>query len=94
MAKSPIIYNQQMNIDSTIDSVAVVENAGGLYYFVFPYMSSVGKTDDPLSVRVPMQGKTPSAKDKTALIEAISVQGGLGEWVLKDDGKVGLMGKS
>jgi len=82
-----------MNIESTIDSIARVENAGGLYYFAFPYTSAVGVNTDELSVRVPISGEQPSAKDKQALLEAVSVQGALGEWVYKEDGTVWLVDK-
>jgi hypothetical protein len=82
-----------MNIENAIDSLAVVENAAGPNYLTFPYVSTVGRSTEPLTVRVPIHGNEPTAKDKTALAEAISVQGALGEWVLQDNGEVWLVGK-
>lgn len=82
-----------MNISSTIDSAAVVENAGGLNYLAFPYLNTIGKTHEMLSVRVPIHGDQASANDRQALAEAVAVQGALGEWQLHD-GAVWLVARS
>ncbi len=80
-----------MNLETLIASEASVENAGGLYYLAFPYTSSIGKTAEHLSVRVPIKGREPSPADKKALLEAVTVQGGMGRWTQKDDGSVWLV---
>ena len=80
-----------MNLETTIDSKAKIENAGGQYYLTFPYTNSVGKTTETLSVKVPIKNEQPSASDKKALVEAATVQGGLGKWIQKDDGSVWLV---
>jgi hypothetical protein len=80
-----------MNIENAIESLAVVENAAGPHYLTFPYVSTIGKETEALTVRVPIHGEEPSQKDKTALAEAISVQGALGEWVMQDNGEVWLV---
>lgn len=79
-----------MNIETSVESLARVENAGGQYYLAFPYHSSIGKTTESLSIRVPIKSKQPSSADKKALVEAITVQGGIGRWVQRDDGSIWL----
>ena len=80
-----------MNIETSIDSAARVENAGGLYYLTFPYQSAIGSSNEKLSVRVPIKSEQPSPADKKALAEAITLQGGLGRWTQKDDGSIWLV---
>ena len=81
----------KMNIEAAIDGISISTNAGGLYYLEFPYTSSIGKKTEKLSVRVPMKREQPSDNDKKALLEAVTVQGGIGEWVQKEDGSVWLI---
>ncbi len=80
-----------MNIEKSVDSAAYIENAGGLYYLTFPYQSLIGNEPEALSVRVPIKSEQPSAADKKALVEAITLQGGLGRWTHKDDGSIWLV---
>jgi hypothetical protein len=87
-------YPGSMNIEAAIDDLAFVENAAGPLYLTFPYTSDIGKASESSSVRVPIRTENPSEKDKTALAEAISLQGALGEWVLHDDGTAWLMSKA
>lgn len=80
-----------MNIEAAIESVTKVENAGGQYYLSFPYTSAIGKTTKALAVQVPITHEQPSPNDKKALLEAVTVQGGLGRWHQKADGSVWLI---
>jgi len=82
-----------MNLESTIESTAEVHNAGGMYYLAFSYMSTVGKTTEPLSVQVPIKSDQPTTKDKSALLEAVTMQGAIGEWIQKTDGSTWLVPK-
>ncbi len=84
-------YSESMNIESVIESIAKVENAGGQYSLVFPYTSSIGTKTEHLTVHVPIHQEQPSANDKKALFEAVTVQGGLGRWVQKNDGSIWLV---
>jgi hypothetical protein len=83
-----------MNIQSAVESLARVENAGGLFYLSFPYRSSVGNADEALVVKVPIKSATPTASDNQALVETVKLQGGLGTWVQKEDGTVCLLPNS
>ena len=80
-----------MNIEAAIESVAKVENAAGQYYLSFPYTSSIGKAPEHLTVQVPIRHEEPSANDRKALLEAVTVQGGLGNWHREADGSVWLV---
>ncbi len=83
-----------MNIPQVIDSLAFVQNAAEPNYLTFPYTNAIGKTHEQLAVSVPIHGTTPSERDKAALAEAVTVQGALGEWTVKEDGSVWLMPKA
>jgi hypothetical protein len=80
-----------MDIKAAIDSNATVVNAGGIYYLKFPYTNSVGVTTEILFVQVPIKHSEPSASDRKALLEAVTVQGGMGQWMQKSDGSVWLL---
>ena len=80
-----------MNIEAAVLSIAKVANVGGQHYLVFSYTSSVGKVTEPSSVQVPINHEAPSAGDRKALLEAVTVQGGIGKWVQKEDGSAWLV---
>jgi hypothetical protein len=80
-----------MNIESTVESDAKVENAAGQFYLTFHYMSSIGKATESLAIQVPIAHEQPSPNDKKALLEAVTVQGGMGKWTQKEDRSVWLV---
>jgi hypothetical protein len=79
-----------MKLEQLVETIALVENAGGEYYLTLPYDSLIGKTAEKMAVKVPIKHAQPTAADKKALVEAATVQGGLGRWIQKDDGSLSL----
>jgi hypothetical protein len=79
-----------MDLKAAIDKFGVVQTAGHPHYYEFPYVNAIGVTRETLTVRVPIHGDAPSERDKAALLEAVKVQGALGEWKQQDDGEVWL----
>jgi hypothetical protein len=80
-----------MNIQTTVESTATVVNAGGVFNLAFPYTSTIGKSTEQLSVQVPMKHEKATDNDYKALVEAVTIQGGMGRWVRKEDQSVWLV---
>jgi len=79
-----------MDIEKAVESLAFLEPEESPTFLTFPYVSEIGAAIEELSVSVPVRSHTVTDADKKALVEAVKVQGALGEWALQSDGSVRL----
>jgi hypothetical protein len=80
-----------MDISAAIETSSTLVNAGGQYYLAFPYTSAIGNEVEALTIQVPINSEHASSTDKTALLEAVTVQGGMGRWIQKEDRSIWLL---
>ena len=91
VSEQDALYDSSMDIKAAIETSSTLVNAGGQYYLAFPYTSVIGKEVQDLTVKIPIKSENASAKDKTALLEAVTVQGGIGRWIQKEDRSIWLI---